>query len=45
MTFSGADAFLKFILTAVAIGYTTHKWYFMHLDRKNNKKNKDEKED
>jgi len=49
MTFSGADAFLKFMLTAVAIGYTTHKWYFLHVDRKerkNNEKNKqDEKED
>jgi len=38
-TFTHADAFLKFLLTAVAIGYTTHKWYFMHIDRKERKNN------
>lgn len=46
MTFSHADAFLKFILSAVAIGYTTHKWYLMHVNsKKNNKDETEQKED
>ena len=49
ITFSSADHFLKFCLTGVVMGYTVHKWYFMHVDRKekkDNEKNKqDEKED
>jgi hypothetical protein len=39
--FSSADAFTKFMLTIVVIGYTSHKWWLMY-DR--NKKNKDKDE-
>ena len=42
ITFSGADAFLKFCATAVFFGYTANKWWYMRQDRKNNKINKDE---
>jgi hypothetical protein len=49
VTFTDADAVLKFFLTAVVIGYTTHKWYYMYLDRKEKKESKNhnnnEKED
>lgn len=43
VAFSEADAFLKFCLTAVVIGYTGHKWYLMYDDRRN-KKDKDEED-
>lgn len=39
MNFSHADLFLKIVLSFVAIGYTGTKWWYLHLDRKNNKKN------
>jgi hypothetical protein len=42
ITFGSADAFLKFCLTGVVIGYTSHKWYFMYLDRKDRKKKESE---
>jgi len=44
MTFSSADAFLKFLLTAIAIGYTANKWYFMHQDRKEGKRKQNDEE-
>jgi len=44
--FSSADAFLKFILVAISIGYTTHKWYLLHTTNKKAKKdNKKSDED
>lgn len=32
--FSQIDIVLKILLTAVAIGYTLHKWYIMNEERK-----------
>jgi len=43
-TLTTADAFLKFCLTAVFIGYTSYKWYCLWQDRKNNKVKKDEED-
>lgn len=43
--FSSADAFTKFMLTIVVIGYTSHKWWLMYDRYKNNKNNKNEEED
>jgi hypothetical protein len=36
--FSQIDILLKILLTAVAIGYTLHKWHIMHEERKLHKK-------
>jgi len=32
--FMQIDLLLKIVLTAVAIGYTTHKWYLMYKNKK-----------
>ena len=32
--FMQIDLLLKIILTAVAIGYTLHKWYLMYKNKK-----------
>jgi hypothetical protein len=32
--FMQIDILLKIILTAVAIGYTIHKWYLMYKNKK-----------
>jgi cell division protein FtsL len=32
--FMQIDLLLKIVLTAVAIGYTAHKWYLMYKNKK-----------
>ena len=32
--FMQIDILLKILLTAVAIGYTSHKWYLMYKNKK-----------
>jgi len=32
--FTQIDLLLKIVLTAVAIGYTLHKWYLMYKNKK-----------
>lgn len=39
--YSSADAFLKFILVAISIGYTSHKWFILHQSNKKGKKDED----